>query len=100
MKKVLVVISLALMSLNSFAISEKKLIDRCLETAEQKFELVAKDSGCTLNKETFKIVATDNRTLNPFKYLMWEMELVCADKNEIIEQRVVTQYVSYERKCY
>lgn len=100
MKRMLIITTLSLMSLNAFAISENKLIDRCLEIAEQKYQKVAKDIACTANRETLKIVATDNRTLNPYKYLMWEMELICDKTNEIVEQRLVTQYVSYERKCY
>lgn len=100
MKKILVIITLTLMSLNVFALSEQKLIDRCIDTAKEKFERAATKDGCTTDLSTLKIVALDNRTFNPFKYLMWEMSLVCPETQEVVETRVVTQYVNYEKKCY
>lgn len=82
-------------------LSQKKSVDACVSLASDKFVQYAQDYRCNIKAGTeMKVVAIDNRTLNPFKYLMWEMEMACGEEGKVEQVTKVTQYVSYEKKCW
>lgn len=99
--KMLAAVFFLMSSMSAFAISDQKLVDKCFPFAQEKMIKHAKKLNCKIVEENpFSIVATDNRTLNPYKYLMWELKVDCPDHQDVKEITAVTQYNSLTKICF
>ena len=87
-------------SISAFAISDQKLVDTCFPFAEAKMVERAKELNCSYGEDAFSIKGIDNRTLNPWKYLAWEMKVDCPDHSDVNEITAVTQYNSKSKTCF
>lgn len=98
MKVLLVVLFSALTSMSAFAISQEKLLKKCAPVAQEKMDAHALKLSCVPTTNNISVLLIDNRTMNPYKYVKWEMKVDCEDKS-ITEITAITQYVSYEKTC-
>lgn len=98
--KMLAAVFFLMSSMSAFAISDQKLVDTCFPFAEAKMVKRAKALNCSYDEDAFSINAIDNRTLNPWKYLAWEMKVNCPDHQDVNEIRAVTQYNSMSKTCF
>ncbi|QDK42000.1 hypothetical protein DOM21_11190 [Bacteriovorax stolpii] len=95
--KALFVLTLLLSASAAHAISDEKLITKCAPVAYLKILGRSKELKCPLIKDTFAAINIDNRTLNPYKYVMYQADTECQDIPTIT---AVTQYSATKKDCY
>ena len=57
----------------------------------------SKELKYPLIKDTFAAINIDNRTLNPYKYVMYHADTECQDVPTIT---AITQYSATKKDCY
>lgn len=98
MKAMVLIFIASLTSLSAFAIYEEKLLEKCAPIAQQKLTEHAHKYNCA-QISNLQAIRIDNRTLNPYKYVMWKIETECEDKT-LMKMTAVTQYVLCRKVCY
>ncbi|WP_408096330.1 hypothetical protein ACJVC5_14915 [Peredibacter sp. HCB2-198] len=98
--KMLAAVFFLLSSMSAFAISDQKLVDKCFPYAQEKMIEHAKKLNCSIGEDPFTITGIDNRTLNPWKYLRWEMKVDCPEHQDVKEITAVTQYSAFDKTCF
>ncbi len=98
--KTLLVLSILFGSTQAFAISDKNLISKCAPVGYLKILKHSECLNCTIVKDTFAAINIDNRTLNPYKYVMYEAQTECPNNPDVPSIKAITQYSSINKDCY
>ena len=95
--KMIIALSLSLLSLPAFAISDKELDRECRDLGIQKVVTQAAAFDCEINVADIAVSDVDNRFYNPSKYLWYSVPAQCEDS----PRTSVTQLVQYrDGQCY
>jgi hypothetical protein len=95
MKKYLFAFGLSLMASSSFAISNAKLAQVCLNKGSEKVISQAQAWGCQVGADQIEVQAIDNRWYNPSKYIWYQAVVPCNGFDRVI--RLVQHY---KGKCF
>lgn len=95
--KFLMTLSLSVLALPAFAISDKEIGRECRDLGIEKIVTQAAAFDCEINVADIKVSDVDNRFYNPSKYIWYSVAAQCEDS----PRTSVTQLVQYrDGQCY